>query len=111
MSSEIDGYRRVADVIGEEMDQTWRRILERLASGKTSDFASEEAKSISQQDLSAFFSVLGGANLGVNFMCIEPIGSVGRTYGHMIGVPANLVADAPSKLLGGSISIGVSVNF
>lgn len=101
-----DAYDRVADVIGQEMDKTWRNILIRLASDDVSTLSSDGAN-ITSSDLQEFFANLGGCQMGIKFSSIKPKGETVRFNAHQLQPSAGITTMGVS----GSISIGINIGF
>jgi len=94
-------YEKVAGVIGEEMDNAWKNIMDRLSQNGPSALS---GATISSQELKEFFDNLGGARLGVDFASRAQKGQVERFSAYKI-------SPSPSVAASGSISIGVNVSF
>lgn len=102
-------YENVALIIGEEMDKTWKRIMERVATASvdTSTFTSEDGKKLSSLDFQDFLANLGGANLSIKFSSLTPKGEVTRYSGYEL-TPAHEIT---TMGVSGSNSIGVNISF
>lgn len=64
-------YEKVAGIIGDEMDNAWKNIMEKLAKADVSAMSGEQT--LSNSDLQDFFKNLGGAHIGINFSSLTPI--------------------------------------
>ena len=102
-----DAYDRVAYVIGKEMDEAWRNILTKLATGNSSFLSSTESASITSDQLQEFFANLGGCQMGIRFSSIKPKGESVWFNAEQLQ-PSDVV---PFMGVSGSISIGVNISF
>ena len=98
-------YDIVADVIGQEMDKTWKRILERLANAETN--ALSNGTNVQVADIQDFFKNLGGAQMAINFSSLTPKGETVRFNAHQLQQTSAIKTMGVS----GTISIGVNISF
>ena len=103
-----DGFERVSDIIGEEMDRAFRNVMDRVmkaaADGNTGDVSSfAQGATLSVEDLQNFITCMGGAMLDLQFVSNTPKGGQLRCHGGKIGLPAGADASA----FGGEISVSI----
>jgi hypothetical protein len=101
-----DSYEAIAGVIGQEMDNAWKRIMEKLAAADATVLTAAGA-GFKTADLKEFFANLGGANMAIDFSSRIPKGQVRQFSAYKISPAGEVNALGVS----GSISIGVNVTF
>jgi hypothetical protein len=96
-----DAYGKVATVIGEAMDNAWKDIIAKLASGNA------PGAGVSGGDLQAFFGVLATADMNLVFRPATGLSS--SSWGRIHSVP---FGPGMSKGPGGAeVSIGIGIRF
>lgn len=104
-----DAYDKIADVIGKEMDDAWKNIMEKLATAdaNTLPFVSSADPTITFDDLKEFFANLGGCQMGIKFASIKPKGEVMRFNSHTLEPSAGITTMGVK----GTISVGINISF
>ena len=107
-----DAYAKVSKVIGDAMNDAWKKIigdLANVAKGQ-SPISSLGVSNLSLDDIKTFFASAGGANLAIAFPS-----AVAREQVELFRaavIPHGVAqAGGPSALISGEISIGVGIRF
>lgn len=111
--ADAESFEGVSRLIAQEMDAAWVRIIQGLVDSANGDKKAVEelGMKVDAAELQTFVRYLNGAHLGIGFDCRLPKGR-GSTYGsHDVSLPPTLKMNGNQETLGGSISIGVSVDF
>ncbi|ASB93411.1 hypothetical protein [Bacillus subtilis] len=95
------GYEKVSNVVGEEMDAAWKKIMQRLAAGELAD--TPRLSSIAEDELKEFFEQLGGAQLDVKFFSLNDKGTSKKYTATELNPTVGV--------MGGSITIGGTWDF
>jgi hypothetical protein len=102
-----DSYKKVASVVGDEMDKSWQNIMSKLASSNFVGIAAFDSGSLQSSDLEAFFEVLGGAQMAITFASRQSKGE--RICSTALDIEPQ--TGSSITLISGDISIGGIVKF
>ncbi len=98
IAENVEGYENIANVIGKRIDENFQKLLIDLISGNINSLSSNE-QSVTKADLENFLTVLGSANISINFSPKLLKGTVKKFSA------TDVQSDA--SILGGSISVSI----
>ncbi|WP_372886886.1 hypothetical protein [Psychrobacter sp.] len=101
-----DAYDRVAEVIGQEMDNAWKNILTKLSQADVNAFSGNT--NVTSNDLQEFFANLGGCQMSIKFSSLQVKGENVRFNAHQLQ-PTSAITTMGG--VSGSISIGINIGF